>query len=85
MNINIEIDNLRNDLVNTINASGLPIGVVELICKELYTKVQTQYIAHINSERMKDINSPAEVINNIKKNIDKDQSDIVEALNGEAE
>ena len=66
MNINIAIDDLRNNLINIINESGLPIGIVELICKDIYTKVQNQYIACINSERMKDMDSPEELIQNIQ-------------------
>lgn len=67
MNINLAIDDLRNNLINTINESGLPIGVVELICKEVYTKVQNAYIATINSEKLKDAKSPEEIQEQIRE------------------
>ena len=67
MNVNIQIDSLRNNLVNMINESGLPIAVVELIVKDLYTKVQNAYIAEINSERMKDIKTPEEIQEQLKE------------------
>lgn len=67
MNVNIQIDNLRNGLVNMVNESGLPIAVVELIVKDLYTKVQNAYIAAINSEKMKDIKTPEEIQEQLKE------------------
>ena len=82
MNINIAIEDLRNNLVNEINNSGLPIGVVELICKELYTKVQNQYIAYINSEYMKDAPSPEELTQEIQNVVNNDQKETMEVLNG---
>lgn len=82
MNINLAIDDLRNNLVNVINESGLPIGIVELVCKEVYTKVQNQYIACINSERMKDMKSSEELIQDVQSAID---TGFTEGSNGEAE
>jgi len=82
-NINITIDEVRNALVDTINNSGLPIGVVELICKELYTKVQNLYIATLNTERMKDIKSEQELIKMVNDEIGEGQKTLEEISNGQ--
>lgn len=79
MNINVQIDDLRNNLVDVINNSNLPIAVVELVCKELYTKVQNQYIAVINSERLKDMQTPDKITKELN------QQEIVNAVEGDAE
>jgi len=79
MNINVQIDDLRNNLVDVINNSNLPIAVVELVCKELYTKVQNQYIAVINSERLKDMQTPDEITKELN------QQEIVNAVEGDTE
>lgn len=80
MNINLAIDELRNNLVDTINKSNLPVGIVELICKELYTKVQNQYIATINSERVKEIKTQEELTNEVNRIIDENQKEVREVL-----
>jgi len=79
MNINVQIDDLRNNLVDVINNSNLPIAVVELVCKELYTKVQNQYIAVINSERLKDMQTPDKITKELN------QQEIVNAVEGDTE
>lgn len=80
MDINLMIDDLRNTLVDDINKSNLPVGVVELICKELYTKVQNQYIATINSERIKDMKSSEEMVNEINDVVNENQKEVREVL-----
>lgn len=82
-NINLAIDDLRNGLIDIINESGLPIGVVELICKEVYNKVQMQYIAYINSEKMKNIKTANELTEEVKEIIDHDEKELKEVLNGQ--
>lgn len=80
-NINLIIDDLRNNLVNMINESGLPIGVVELICKDLYTKVQNSYIGQINSARMKEMKSTEEIKQDIQEAINNNQKGLEDLAN----
>ena len=40
---NIKIHDLKTDLVNTINTSGLPVGVVYYILKDLLNEVTDSY------------------------------------------
>lgn len=82
-NINVAIDDLRNALVSMINESGLPIGVVELICKELYTKVQNNYIACINTEHMKEMKNEQELAKTINDKVGETQSMLEELQNGQ--
>ena len=79
-NINLKIENLRNDLVAMINQSELPIAVIELICKELYTKVQNNYIAYINTERIKEMRSAEDMAKEIQG---EESVKIEEALDGQ--
>ena len=80
MNINLQIDDLRNNLVDIINESNLPIAIIELIVKDLYIKVQNQYIATINSERLKDMKSHEDLKQEINETIDRDEKELREVL-----
>ncbi len=47
MNINIkfntQLNNLKDNLVNTINSSGLPVGIVYYILKDTFNDVAVAY------------------------------------------
>lgn len=43
MNINQQIENTRQELINTLNNSQLPIGIVYYILKDIMTEVNNMY------------------------------------------
>lgn len=45
------LNNLKNDLVNTINKSNLPVGVLYYIVKDLFMDVQNAYEQALKNER----------------------------------
>lgn len=42
-NFNTKLNNLRNDLVNTINQSGMPVGTIFYLLKDLLTEISNSY------------------------------------------
>lgn len=52
-NINVAIEVLRQQLINDINKSGLPIGVLYLIVNELQWKTEKAYYAELNAPAQK--------------------------------
>lgn len=53
-NVNIIIENLKQQLVKDINDSNLPIGVIYLIVNDLQWKVEKTYYAQLNSSVVKE-------------------------------
>ena len=49
--INLIIGDLRNDLIEVCNQSGLPIAIVELVVKDIYLEVQQTAKNAIEQER----------------------------------
>lgn len=48
---NTHLYNLKNDLVNTINNSGLPVGVAYYIVKDLFMDIQNAYESTLKKEQ----------------------------------
>ena len=48
---NTYIYNLKTDLVNTVNKSGLPVGVVYYIIKDLFMDAQNAYEQTLRKEK----------------------------------
>lgn len=48
---NIYLYNFKNDMVNTINNSGLPVGVVYYIMKDLFNDIQNAYENTLKKEK----------------------------------
>ena len=42
-NLNTQLNNLKTDLINTINQSGIPIGAVYYLLKDLLVEVSDTY------------------------------------------
>ena len=42
-NFNIQLNNLKNNLVNTINQSGVPVGAVYYLLKDILSEVTDSY------------------------------------------
>ena len=64
---NTHLNNLKTDLVNTINKSGLPVGVAYYIIKDLFMDVQIAYENALRSEREAHLKN-IEEINNLNNN-----------------
>lgn len=58
---NTHLYNLKNDLVNTINKSGLPVGVAYYIIKDLFMDIQNAYEMTLKNEK------ESALMNNIEK------------------
>lgn len=51
MGFNTHLYNFKNDLVSTINNSGLPVGVVYYVVKDLFIDIQNAYEDILKNER----------------------------------
>lgn len=58
---NTHLYNLKNNLINTINESGLPVGVAYYIIKDLFMDIQNAYETTLKNEK------EMALINNVKK------------------
>ena len=58
---NTYLNDFKNDLVNTVNKSGLPVGVAYYIIKDLFMEIQNAYEAILKSEK------EMALINNVEK------------------
>ena len=45
--VNLTIENTRQSIVDTINQSGLPIGVVYYVLKDIMTNLSNSYDAYL--------------------------------------
>lgn len=43
MNINQEIEQVRNNIVSVINSSNMPIGVVYYVMKDIMSEIELSY------------------------------------------
>ena len=64
---NTHLNNLKTDLVNTINKSGLPVGVAYYIIKDLFMDVQIAYENALKNEKEAYLRNMEE-INNLNNN-----------------
>lgn len=48
---NTQLYNFKNDLVNTINKSGLPVGIAYYIIKDLFMEIQNAYETTLKNEK----------------------------------
>ena len=60
VNINIATEILRQQLIQDINNSGLPISTLYLIVNELQWKTEKAYYAELNTPAQKNINEGGE-------------------------
>ena len=51
MGFNTNLNNLQSDLVNKINSSGMPVGVIYYIMKDLFVDVQNAYEEALKNEK----------------------------------
>ena len=59
---NTQLYNFKNDLINTVNKSGLPVGIAYYVVKDLFTEIQNAYEATLKNEKeMALINNAKEI------------------------
>lgn len=50
-NINLMIEDFKDNLVNTINNAGFPPSIVYYILKDVYSNVESSYFSYIRQQR----------------------------------
>ena len=50
-NINLMIEDFKDNLVNTINNAGFPPSIVYYIPKDVYSNVESSYFNYLNQQR----------------------------------
>lgn len=63
--INLQIEEFRNNLLNLINNSGLPAGIVYYMYKDIGKDIENAYYSVLNSESLR---KESELVEN-KENI----------------
>lgn len=43
IDMNLQIESIKSNLINVINNSGLPIGVIHYVLKDISTEVANEY------------------------------------------
>ena len=51
--INLQIEEFRNNLLNLVNNSGLPAGIVYYMYKDIGKEIENAYYSVLNSESLK--------------------------------
>ena len=64
-NFNTQLNDLKNNLINTINQSGIPVGVIYYLLKDILADVAESYKQSILIEKQ------VQSIQNIEKELDK--------------
>ena len=70
---NTHLNNLKNDLVTIINKSGLPVGVIYYVVKDLFMDVQFAYENALKNEKeiilkgIEEANKEIEEVNDSQK------------------
>lgn len=70
---NTHLNNLKNDLVTTINKSGFPVGVIYYVVKDLFMDVQFAYENTLKNEKeiilkgIEEANKEIEEVNDSQK------------------
>ena len=67
MGINTLIEELHNNLINDINSSKLPVGVVYFVLKDIFNETERGYINALNSEKILPEKTEKEVVENEEK------------------
>jgi hypothetical protein len=50
-NINLMIEDFKDNLVNTINNAGFPPSIVYYILKDVYSNVESSYFSYIHQQK----------------------------------
>lgn len=63
-NFNTQLNNLKTDLINTINQSGIPVGVVYYLLKDILSEVTDSYKQTLAIEKQIETLTKEDVENN---------------------
>lgn len=50
-NINLMIEDFKDNLINTINNAGFPPSIVYYILKDVYSNVESSYFNYLNQQK----------------------------------
>lgn len=51
-NINLIIEDIKSQIINTINNSGLPISIIYYLMSDIYTKLDVEYKSYIEQAKL---------------------------------
>ena len=69
---NFQLESCKQDLINILNNSKMPIGALYYIIKDIYIELNNQYMTSINSYSIKNPKEAKDVISNIEIPTDTD-------------
>ena len=52
-NINLIIEDIKSQIINTINNSGLPISIIYYLMSDIYKKLEVEYKSYIEQAKKK--------------------------------
>ena len=53
-NINLIIEDIKSQIINTINSSGLPISVIYYLMSDIYKKLDVEYKSYIEQAKLEE-------------------------------
>lgn len=53
-NINLIIEDIKFQIINTINSSGLPISVIYYLMSDIYKKLDVEYKSYIEQAKLEE-------------------------------
>lgn len=53
-NINLIIEDIKSQIINTINSSGLPISVIYYLMSDVYRKLDVEYKSYIEQAKLEE-------------------------------
>lgn len=69
---NTQLYNFKNDLINTVNKSGLPVGIAYYVVKDLFMEIQNAYEATLKNEKEMALINNAKEIEKVEEEIHDD-------------
>lgn len=53
-NINLIIEDIKSQIINTINNSGLPISIIYYLMSDIYKKLEVEYKSYIEQAKLEE-------------------------------
>ena len=53
-NINLIIEDIKSQIINTINNSGLPISIIYYLMSDIYKKLELEYKSYIEQAKLEE-------------------------------
>lgn len=53
-NINLIIEDIKSQIINTINSSGLPISVIYYLMSDIYKRLDVEYKSYIEQAKLEE-------------------------------